>query len=202
MDAFTQFYGRNARLPGPLARGGAEGVVPGELAPPPDRGPYAGSEAPFVSALGGNWEGSMHPSGLVWAGGVDGYAYGSSQAWEHEVAEADLTGIQAMQPAGEWASAGGADAWRSYWSTRDNSSALAAVEGVSTAPGFGALFASTECLRYANGVCAMHGAPILPSSLADEYNIGVVAPGLVSSGRVERCGCGSPKTKLLATNEL
>jgi hypothetical protein len=48
----------------------------------------------------------------------------------------------------------------------------------------------------------MHGAPILPSSLADEYNIGVVAPGLVSSGRVERCGCGSPKTKLLATNEL
>jgi hypothetical protein len=176
MDAFARFYGRNARLPGPLARGGAEDVLPGELAPPP---------------------GSLHSSGLVWAGGVDGYAQGSSQAPGPEVAKMDLTGIQAMRPAGEWAASSGADSWRSYWATHDSNSALAAVEGVATAPAFGSLFASTECLRYANGVCAMHGAAILPDSLMGDYDIGSVAPSLMGLGRVERCGCGVSKSKPL-----
>lgn len=179
MDAFARFYDRNARLPGPLARAGAEGVLPGESAPPPGRFSRSSTDD------------------LVWAGGVDGYAQGSSQAPALEDAKMDLTGIQAMRPASEWAASSGADSWRSHWAGHDTNSALAAVEGVATAPAFGSLFASTECLRYANGVCAMHGAAILPDSLTGDYNIGSVAPGLMGLGRVERCGCGMSKSKSL-----
>lgn len=106
------------------------------------------------------------------------------------------TGLGAMAAPGEWATAGGADAWRQHWMSQGALGGAGAVAGVATARGFGSLFASTSCLPYANGVCAMHGAPILPGSLAVDYEIETARPGLLGAGRVERCGCGIPKTKL------
>lgn len=197
MDAFTRFYGNNARLPGPLARGGSEEVIPGELAPPPRMSSWNSTNAPSGISPDRDWVGSLHPSGLVWTGGVNGSAEESAEAQGPEDTPTDLTGIQAMRPASEWAASSGTDTWRSYWTELGTNSALAAVEGIATAPGFGSLFASTECLQYANGVCAMHGAAILPGSLASNYDIGSVGSGLMGLGRVERCGCGISKTKSL-----
>lgn len=182
-SAFERFYSSNARLPGPLGRGGAQGVRPGVLAPRLDN--WGGSaEAGSVAALAGDWTGGMRDE-YERAEGVDaGPTVGP-------------TGLEALAPPGEWAYAGGADAWRERWMQRGASGGAGAVAGVSTARGFGALFESTSCLRYANGVCAMHGAPILPDSLAGEYDIASAQPGLLTHARVERCGCGMPKTKLL-----
>jgi hypothetical protein len=108
-----------------------------------------------------------------------------------------LTGLEAMERPGAWAEAGGADAWRTAWLSRGTTRGAGAVEGVQTAPGFGSVFAATKCLPYATpGTCALHGAPILPDSLASSYNVSSVSPDLLGRpGRFERCGCGMKNTK-------
>jgi hypothetical protein len=191
MSAFAQFYGRNARLPGPLSRGGAEGVAPGVLAPPPNPAPWGGPAAPAVGAASGAWVGSEHPSGLVWAG---------SQAPAREHAEASAWGaggLDALRPAGEWAAAGGADAWARRWAARGTQSGAAAVEGVAAGAEFGALFLRTECLRYAESArCELHGAPVLPDSQAALYAVDGARRDFTGRPvQVERCGCGKSSSR-------
>lgn len=167
MDHFAAFYRTNSRMPGPLSRDSAyENVIPGVIAPPPS-GPPSGEAGMYESS------GSPLP---------DGYA---------------LTGLEAMERPGSWAAVGGADDWRTKWASRGTAGGAAAVEGVQTAPGFGSMFSMTECLPYATQeMCALHGAPILPDSLANSYNVTSVSPDLLGRpGRFERCGCGMKSTR-------
>ena len=168
MDHFAAFYRTNSRMPGPLSRDSAnESVIPGVIAPPPS-GPPSGATMMYA--------GSPLPD----PGGESYY-----------------TGLEAMERPGSWAEVGGADDWRTKWLARGTGGGAAAVEGVQTAPGFGSMFAVTECLPYATQeMCALHGAPILPDSLANSYNVNSASLDLLGRpGRFERCGCGMKSTK-------
>ena len=168
MDHFAAFYRTNSRMPGPLSRDSAyESVIPGVIAPPPAS--YTG-------------EPTGDPTGEPTSGAATDYT---------------LTGLEAMEKAGSWAEVGGADDWRTKWLSRDLTGGASAVAGVQTAPGFGSMFAITECLPYASaGMCALHGAPILPDSLANSYNVASASRDLLGRpGRFERCGCGMKSTK-------
>jgi hypothetical protein len=186
MDHFAAFYRANSRMPGPLSRDSAdESVIPGVIAPPP-----TGEEMVYESSPAGSHPAGSHPAGSFPAGS---FPAGSFPAGSYPA----LTGLEAMERPGAWAEAGGADAWRTAWLSRGTAGGAGAVEGVQTAPGFGSVFAATKCLPYATpGTCALHGAPILPDSLASSYNVSSVSPDLLGRpGRFERCGCGMKNTK-------
>ena len=170
MDHFATFYRNNSRMPGPLSRDSAhESVIQGVIAPPPASYDASGNAI-------------------------------SEAAASEAAANGDytLTGLEAMERAGSWAEVGGADDWRNKWLSRDITGGASAVAGVQTAPGFGSMFAVTECLPYASaGMCALHGAPILPDSLANSYNVASASNDLLGRpGRFERCGCGMKNTKI------